>query len=144
MEICLARAYQKAVEAIIMYQKPITSLDEIKDFQELKLLEKLKELDDTGSIKKLVSMRANPMNIFTKIYGVGPAKAKELVKKGITTLEQLRENKDELNTLQKLGLQYYDDLEQRIPRAEIKAFERYLKNSLILVKHLKLTLTLKL
>ena len=72
-------------------------------------------------------MRANPMNIFTKIYGVGPAKAKELVKKGITTLEQLRENKDELNTSQKLGLQYYDDLEQRIPRAEIQAFEKIFK-----------------
>ena len=124
-----ARAYQKAAEAIIMYQKPITSLDEIKYLPGIgkTMLEKLKELDDTGSIKKLVSMRANPMNIFTKIYGVGPAKAKDLVKKGITTLEQLRENKDELNTSQKLGLQYYDDLELRIPRAEIQAFEKIFK-----------------
>lgn len=128
-EMFRARAYQKAAEAIIMYQKPITSLDEIKTLPGIgkTMLEKLKELDDTGSIKKLVSMRANPMNIFTKIYGVGPAKAKELVKKGITTLEQLRENKDELNTPQKLGLQYYDDLEQRIPRAEILAFEKIFK-----------------
>ena len=91
------------------------------------VLEKLKELDDTGSIKKLVAMRANPMNLFTKIYGVGPAKAKALVKKGITTLEQLRENEDELNASQKLGLQYYDDLELRIPRAEILAFEKIFK-----------------
>ena len=126
-EMFRARAYQKAAEAIIMYQKPITSLDEIKDLPGIgkTMLEKLKELDDTGSIKKLVSMRANPMNIL--IYGVGPAKAKELVKKGITTLEQLRENEDELNASQKLGLQYYDDLELRIPRAEIQAFEKIFK-----------------
>ena len=124
-----ARAYQKAAEAIIMYQKPITSLDEIKGLSGIgkTILEKLKELDETGSIKKLVSMRANPMNIFTKIYGVGPSKAKELVKKGITTLEQLRENKDELNTPQKLGLQYYEDLEKRIPRSEIQVFENIFK-----------------
>tara|TARA_Y100000748_G_C15501092_1_gene490119 strand:- start:273 stop:3596 length:3324 start_codon:yes stop_codon:yes gene_type:complete len=128
-EMFRARAYQKAAEAIIMYQKPITSLDEIKDLPGIgkTMLEKLKELDDTGSIKKLVAMRANPMNIFTKIYGVGPAKAKALVKKGITTLEQLRENEDELNSSQKLGLQYYDDLELRIPRTEIQAFEKIFK-----------------
>ena len=124
-----ARAYQKAAEAIIMYQKPITSLDEIKGLPGIgkTILEKLKELDDTGSIKKLVAMRANPMNIFTKIYGVGPSKAKELVKKDITTIEQLRENKGELNTSQLLGLQYYDDLELRIPRKEIQAFEKIFK-----------------
>ena len=51
-EMFRARAYQKAAEAIIMYQKPITSLDEIKDLPGIgkTMLEKLKELDDTGSV----------------------------------------------------------------------------------------------
>ena len=32
------------------------------------------------------------MNLFTKIYGVGPKKAKQLIDDGITTIEELKNN----------------------------------------------------
>ena len=62
------------------------------------------------------------MNIFTNIYGVGPKTANEFIKKGITTLESLKNNTNILNDKQKVGLKYYDDIIQRIPRNEIDDF----------------------
>ena len=37
-------------------------------------------------------IKSNPINIFTKIYGVGPKKAQDLIDKDITTIEKLRES----------------------------------------------------
>ena len=49
--------------------------------------------------------------------------AKE-IKDGITTLEQLREQQDTvLNKVQKVGLQYFDDIQKRIPRGEIDEYK---------------------
>jgi DNA polymerase/3'-5' exonuclease PolX len=60
-----------------------------------------------------------------EIYGVGPKKAKELVDKGITTIEQLRGRSNEvLNDVQKVGLKYYEDILKRIPRSEIVEYEK--------------------
>ena len=51
--------------------------------------------------------RADPKNIFSDIYGIGPKKAADLVNKGITSIEQLRQKQDELlNNVQKMGLKY--------------------------------------
>ena len=66
----------------------------------------------------------DPIKIFTKIYGVGPRKAEELKKIGLTTLSQLREQDELLTPPQKYGLQYYDDIQLRIPRAEIDAYNK--------------------
>lgn len=65
---------------------------------------------------------------FSKIYGIGPSKIKELIKLNIFTLEKLREELEKntklLNDKQKIGLKYYDDLNTRIPRKEITGFEK--------------------
>ena len=53
-----------------------------------------------------------------------PKKAKQLVDDGITTLTQLKENETKLNDTQKIGLQYYEPLQQRIPRDEIEEFAK--------------------
>jgi NAD-dependent DNA ligase len=64
------------------------------------------------------------MNILADVYGIGPKKAKELVDNGIKTIEQLRENQQMLNDVQKVGLKYYEDILKRIPRSEIQEYEQ--------------------
>ena len=71
---------------------------------------------------------SSAINIFNKIYGVGPAKIRALLAKNIYTLEQLRDAlKTEpklLNNKQKMGLRHYEDLNERIPRKEITMFNK--------------------
>jgi len=65
-----------------------------------------------------------------KIYGIGPAKLKVLKEKGINTFQKLKDalilDSKLLNAKQKIGLQYYDDIEKRIPYVEIEEHDKYL------------------
>ena len=63
------------------------------------------------------------VDVFTKIYGVGPKNAEKIIKAGIKSISELREKEEDfLNTNQKLGLKYYEDINQRIPRSEIDEY----------------------
>ena len=125
-----ARAYQKAQQSIMLYKEPINSLDQIKDLKGVgkTILAKFEEYLETGKLKAIEKEKENPLFIFTNIYGVGPKKAQALIAKGITTIVQLRENQDELNDKQKIGLEYYEAIEERIPRSEIVRFETVLSD----------------
>jgi DNA polymerase/3'-5' exonuclease PolX len=89
----------------------------------------LVEFSKTSSLRILeeeaaVIQTKKAMDVFAGIYGVGEKKAEELVNAGITTLEQLQVKQDEvLNDKQRVGLKYYNDIAQRIPRSEIQQYE---------------------
>ena len=85
-------------------------------------LSKLSEYINTGKIVMLDNERKDPINILTKVYGIGPKKAKEFVDKGITSIEDLKENTELLNNAMKIGLTHYEDIEKRIPRDEIDVY----------------------
>jgi len=122
-----ARAYQKAQETLMSHPDDITSVDQLKGKPSIgtTILEKLNEFVNTGTLKILEREKNNPVNILGEIYGVGPKKAKELVEKGITTIDQLRDRQEEvLNDVQKIGLKYYEDILKRIPRSEIVDYEK--------------------
>lgn len=59
----------------------------------------------------------------TKVTGIGPAAAKKLVDEGIKSIEDLRKNASKLNNHQRIGLKYFEELEKRIPRAEMLMLE---------------------
>ena len=121
-----ARAYKKASETIMAHPGDITDVKELKNKPGIgkTIMDKLEEFQKTGTLRVLERERKNPMNLFTKIYGVGPKKAKQLIEDGITTIDQLKENEGKLNDTQKIGLKYYEPLQKRIPRDEIKDFEK--------------------
>lgn len=121
-----ARAYQKAQETIMAYPDDIVSSNDLKGKPGIgaTIMEKLNEFVQTGTLKILEREKNNPVNILAEVYGIGPKKAKELVENGITSIEQLRENQHLLNDVQKVGLEYYEDILKRIPRAEIQEFEQ--------------------
>jgi len=124
-EVFRAKAYQKAQEAIMVYQNDITSVDQLQGIKSIgsTILAKLTEYVETGTIRSLENERKNPINILTKVYGIGPKKAQELIKTGITTIEDLIMNKHLLNDIQLKGLRYYSDINEKIPRTEIDQYK---------------------
>ena len=133
-----ARAYDHARETIEAFTEHITSPVQLKGKPGIgpTIYEKLTTYTETGTLKildeereTLVTKRA--MDIFTQIYGVGEKKAEEIVSKGVTTLEQLQEREAELlNDKQRIGLRYYHDILERIPREEIVEYETLFRESL--------------
>jgi DNA polymerase beta len=125
-----ARAYAKVISQLKLHNKAITSYEDVYGIEGIgsKMEKKIKEILETGVLasaekaKELYNIDA--LDAFQKIYGVGPTKASELVKAGYTSIAQLREevkkNPKLLNDKQKIGLQYYEDLLERIPRDEME------------------------
>ena len=126
-----ARAYQKAQETIMSFNGDILSPEQLNGLPGIgsTIMEKFKEYVETGKLKVIEREKNNPVNILADIYGVGPKKAKELVEKGITSVAQLRENQQMLNDVQKVGLQYYEDILKRIPRSEIEQYKTIFENN---------------
>ena len=119
-----AKAYRQASESIIIYDGDITTVEDLKNIPKIgkNTLSKLSEYINTGKIVMLDNERKDPINVLTKVYGIGPKKAKEFVDKGITSIDDLKENTDLLNNAMKIGLTHYEDIEKRIPRDEIDVY----------------------
>ena len=123
-----ARAYQKAQETIMTYEGDIHNLAQIKNLSGIgKTIEsKLEEYMQTGTLRILERERNNPINLLTRVYGIGPKKAEELVKDGINTINDLRARPELLNDVQRIGLKYFEAIETRIPRGEIDQYKTIL------------------
>jgi DNA ligase (NAD+) len=127
-----ARAYKKAEETIMSFNTDITNIEQLKGKPGIgeTIMEKLKEYIETGKLKLIERERENPENILTDVYGIGPKKAKQLVEKGIKSISELREKQGEvLNDIQKIGLKYYEDILERIPRSEINEYNEIFQES---------------
>lgn len=132
-----ARAYGKVISQLKEHEGPIASYEDVKNIKGIgeKISDKIKEILETGQLasaeraKELYPIDA--LDAFQSIYGVGPSKAKELVDQGYRTIEELREaiqkNPKLLNDKQKIGLQYYEDLLERIPRSEMEEHQEILQ-----------------
>jgi DNA ligase (NAD+) len=121
-----AKAYQKALDTIMIYPGAITSAEQLAGGPGIgpTIMDKLKEYVETGTLRILELEKTNPINILTDVYGIGPKKAEDMVKAGIKTIAELRLRQDELlNSVQKIGLQFYEDILARIPRQEIEEYK---------------------
>jgi DNA ligase (NAD+) len=139
-ELFRAKAYQTAQESLMMYSGNITSVDQLKGLG-LKgigptILSKLDEYVKTGKIETIERERKNPIHVLTNVYGIGPKKANELIEQGISTIQDLNLNKHLLNDVQRIGLQYYDEILSPIPREEIDEYKAIL-NQLVSNKKTK-------
>ena len=132
-----AKAYREAGDAIMTYDGDITPAV-LEKWTKQKatrprhigptIVSKLNEFQETGELKALKKEYARPELELTNIYGVGPSKAEELVRDhGIKTVEELREQPGLLNAVQKVGLQHYEDIMAKIPRAEIDEYNAEFK-----------------
>ena len=124
-----ARAYSKVINQIKEIQTSITRYEDVSWIPGIgeKIQEKIKEILETGKLKSaeraLEKHNIKALDAFQAIYGVGPVKANELVNAGYNTIQDLREaiktQSKLLNDNQKVGLKYYEDLLERIPREEM-------------------------
>ena len=121
-----SKAAQKAIDALILYNKEIESPVELGKIKNIgaSTVSKFKEFKSTGTLKMVEKFKNDPINIFTNVYGIGPKKAGSLVNDDkVTTIDELREYQDHLlNDVQKKGLKYYEDILKRIPRLEIEHY----------------------
>mgnify|MGYP001099862671 FL=1 len=141
-----SRAYEKARDSIILYDDDITEISQLKGIPNVgkSTIGKLKEWLETGKVEVLEKAKNDPEIMFSNVYGIGPKKAKELVKThGVTTIKELREKQDTmLNDVQKKGLKYYEDILKRIPRKEIELYESKMQKLFNKVKNEKSTLNI--
>lgn len=137
-----AKQYLRARDSIYAFPEKITDVSQIKSLPGFSngkgaIYKKLEKYYNSPEKDRelpslLLRMRKDPLNLFTKIYGIGPSKAKQLIEKNeIETIENLKNkmtsNPSLLNNVQKIGLKYYDDLLERIPRSEIEVFQEELR-----------------
>tara|TARA_A100001015_G_scaffold320161_1_gene445568 strand:- start:24 stop:1025 length:1002 start_codon:yes stop_codon:yes gene_type:complete len=130
-DVFRARAYKKAADSILLVQENIYSVDQIKDLPGVgkTILIKLQSLVDTGKIDLIEKEKNNIIHQLCKIYGVGPKKAVELAK-SVGSIEELKKKPELLNDVQKIGLEYFEEIQQRIPRNEIDEYNKIIKASL--------------
>ena len=129
------KAYEKVIDSIELYDKEIDGVEDIKLLKGVgkKIEDKIVEFLASGHIAEVENVLRDPKYIIgcklKSIYGVGPAKITELMSK-IKDFEELREHPELLNDKQKIGLQYYDQMNTRIPMAEGKQHYKIVKKLL--------------
>ncbi len=125
----------KSIEVLPKTKKELIKVKGIGKSTADKIFEAIK----TGQIKKLKELRESQKEIeeLISIDGIGPKFAEKLLKKGINNLQKLRKEYKKgnikLTNVQQLGIKYYEDLHEKLPRREIQKFEKELKKIIKLI-----------
>lgn len=134
-----ARAYGKVIQQIQTMDCPITDVSDLEKLDGIgksihaKIVEIIENghLDATKGAIEDTHHELNIMEDLMKIQSIGPVKAKDLITNhGIKSIEDLRNHQDLLNDKQRLGLKYYEDINQRIPRAEMVKHYNFIKKTI--------------
>ena len=135
-----ARAYTKVIDELKASAAPIRTLDDLDGIAGVgaKIKAKIQEILATGTLASANRARAelqlDAKDILQGVYGIGTVKAAALIEAGIKNVQQLRAavaaDPALLNDKQKAGLKHYEDIQERIPRAEVAAVEAVLTEAL--------------
>ena len=86
--------------------------------------DKIEEFMREGTIKRFEFInndeKTKALEVLEGVWGLGPRGADKLYKQGIKTIEDLRKKEHVLTEMQRIGLKYYEDFGERIPRAEVE------------------------
>ncbi|KAJ7730231.1 DNA polymerase lambda [Mycena maculata] len=121
-------SYQKAVRAIRNYPYRIKSFNQALTIRGVakKTALKIMEIIETGDLRRIQYENTPDVQvrkIFQDIYGAGQVTAYKWYAAGCRTLDDLLAGKGgvTLTEAQKIGIQFYDDINDRMPREEAKA-----------------------
>jgi DNA polymerase beta len=131
------RAYTTVIKQIELVDKPIYTIDDLKDVSGIgkKIEAKIIEIIETGKLEALANYNASGKiklsEELLKIHGIGPAKANDLINThNIKSMQELKENLHLLNNVQKLGIIHYQDFNERIPRAEMIKHDSFIRTKI--------------
>ena len=134
-------AYRKAVTALRSIDFDITDAKQLEGVPGLGegIIKKIREFIEDGTIKRFEFIDTDPrtqsIQLLEGVWGLGPRGAEKLYNKGIKSIADLRNHEDLLTTMQKVGLKYYEDFKERIPRDEVvKLLARVRKTCYAMVK----------
>ncbi len=125
-------SYRRAITTLGQQNKRITTAKEALRLPGIgtSLAATIEEVATEDRLRRLEYAQQRPedmiANIFLKIYGVGIKQADKWVAQGHRTLQDLKE-KVKLNESQRIGLEHFDDLNERIPRWEVGALAGVVK-----------------
>ena len=139
-DVFKSRAYKTACDRLLKLPQ-IDCQEKIPTHiwpKESNMWQHIKEIVETGTCEKLTYFRNHPDIItnraFTKIHGIGPRRARDLMNAGYRSISDLRTEKglNALRPLERTCLSCYEDLQERIPRDEVKEYvdivEKIVKN----------------
>jgi DNA polymerase beta len=132
-DVWKVRAYDKVIRQLKSRDTPIYNIEDVQNISGIgeKIKKKIEEIIETGDLEQVHSINEEVIiiNDLTRVFGIGPIRAKELYKEHhITNVEDLINHKELLNDKQIMGLKYYKDFEKRIPRSEMDKHKEFVRN----------------
>eukprot|EP01039_Chlorochromonas_danica_P010650 gene10650-11809_t len=122
-----SQGYKKCV-ALIKQMPRITDITQLNGVRGIgaSMKAKIQEILVSGKLQKLAFFKSDPklraLYELTEIWGVGEKTASQLMRQGFRSVSDLREHGLHLLTAQqRIGLQYYEEFQQKIPRVEVEA-----------------------
>jgi DNA polymerase/3'-5' exonuclease PolX len=131
-------ALNKAIYQLKQFNGEITSGKQaIADVKSIGkgLGERIDEIIKTGTLSELktnkeTSEQTTAMDELLSITGIGPTRAKQYIKDGITSVNKLhdaiKDDKIKITHHIQIGIDYYEDLTHKIPRKEIDDMKKTL------------------
>lgn len=121
--------YTKAINAIKRCRRRIVNAEEARQLYGVgdRIATKIDEIIRTGQLRQADHAadceEGRSSELFSKVWGAGPATVRRWFAAGYRTLDDLRAHQAELTRSQVIGLRHYDDFQERIPRAEVGRIE---------------------
>lgn len=125
-------SYNKALSVLEKIPFKIVSVDQVKGLPAIgkSMQDHIQEILQTGRLSKLDHFekdeKIHTLSLFGEVWGIGPATALKLYEKGHRTLEDLKKD-DSLTPVQRIGLEFFDDIKRKIPRNEVQDMESMLQ-----------------
>eukprot|EP00051_Salpingoeca_urceolata_P022852 m.380153 g.380153 ORF g.380153 m.380153 type:complete len:386 (-) comp20034_c0_seq4:32-1189(-) len=125
---------QRVVGQLKRLPQKVTCIDDVKGklWQAgAKTLQKIEEILRSGHLRRIDELRTPEQEaeqLFSRVWGIGAATAKKFVARGLRTLDDLKMHATGLTASQRIGLQLFDELEQRIPRSEVEEMVAVVRN----------------
>lgn len=129
------RAYRKAIATLRNHSSKVCTKEEALALPNVgdRLATKIEEIAFTNRLRHLDNALAEPrdriLQTFMDVYGAGFVQASNWVRQGYTTLDELLRSAD-LTENQKIGIEHFEDFQQRIPRAEVAKHGEIVQTSL--------------
>lgn len=128
-----AKSYRTAIETLSKTNSYVSRFHDAKKLPGIgeSIAKKIEEIVKTDKLAALdeveESEESKLIKLFSGIYAVGPVTTRRWIMEGMKSLDDIAKRKD-LMPNQRLGLKYYNDWNEKIPRDECSLHNEYVQN----------------